>query len=177
MHFKEVASKEGKFNRWPRAWVVWGRGSERHSLVCHAFLDSWRNSTQTPAVELFWLVFIRCPVRMLVGTPTALTEGFMVFLSPYTKFIILASSWPTTPICLFMALRPVVGPSPLFEFLDLFTAGRTTRTGDQPVARLLPAHRRAQTQNKRTHTYVPQLGFEPPISAFERTRPLWSAVH
>jgi hypothetical protein len=42
--------------------------------------------------------------------------------------------------------------------------------GDQPVARPLPAHRTAQTQNKYTETSMPQVGFEPPIPVFERAK-------
>jgi hypothetical protein len=42
--------------------------------------------------------------------------------------------------------------------------------GDQPVARPLPAHRTAQTQNKRKQTSMPQLGFEPTIPVFERAK-------
>jgi hypothetical protein len=37
--------------------------------------------------------------------------------------------------------------------------------GDQPTARLLPTHR-TQTQNKRTHTSMPQVGFEPMTPVF-----------
>jgi hypothetical protein len=33
------------------------------------------------------------------------------------------------------------GPWPLFQFLNLYTVGRTPWTGDQPVARPLPTHR------------------------------------
>jgi hypothetical protein len=39
--------------------------------------------------------------------------------------------------------------------------------GNQPIARLLPAHRPTETQNKRTQTSMPQLGFEPTIPVFE----------
>jgi hypothetical protein len=42
--------------------------------------------------------------------------------------------------------------------------------GDQSVARQLPAHRRAQTQNKSTQTSVPQVAFEPTIPVFERAK-------
>jgi hypothetical protein len=42
--------------------------------------------------------------------------------------------------------------------------------GDQPIASPLPAHRTAQTQNKRTHTSMTQLGFEPMIPVFERAQ-------
>jgi hypothetical protein len=43
-------------------------------------------------------------------------------------------------------------------------------TGDQPVARPLPAHRTTQTPNKRTQTSMPRVGFEPTISVFERAK-------
>jgi hypothetical protein len=42
------------------------------------------------------------------------------------------------------------GRSFLSSFVILYTVGRTPWTGDQPVARPLPTHRTAQTQNKRT---------------------------
>jgi hypothetical protein len=40
----------------------------------------------------------------------------------------------------------------------------------QPVARSLPTHRTTQTQNKRTQTSMPQVGFEPTIPVFERAK-------
>jgi hypothetical protein len=83
-----------------------------------------------------------------------------------------------------MALQPFVGRWPLFSFLVLYTVGRTPRTGDQPVARPLSAHTTRQTQNKRTYTSMPRVGFEPKIPVFERrrlfmpwiARPLWSVL-
>jgi hypothetical protein len=42
--------------------------------------------------------------------------------------------------------------------------------GDQPVARPLPAHRRAEIQNKCTQTSMPQVGFEPTIPVFKRAK-------
>jgi hypothetical protein len=42
--------------------------------------------------------------------------------------------------------------------------------GDQSVTRLLPAHRTAQTQNKRTQTSMPRLRFEPTTPVFERAK-------
>jgi hypothetical protein len=53
-----------------------------------------------------------------------------------------------------MALQPFVGLLPLF----------------QPVARPLPAHRTAQTQNKSTQTYMRQVGFELTIPVSERAK-------
>jgi hypothetical protein len=46
-----------------------------------------------------------------------------------------------------MALEPFVGPWQHFRFLALLH-GRTQWTADRPVARLLPAHRAAQTQTR-----------------------------
>jgi hypothetical protein len=66
-----------------------------------------------------------------------------------------------------------------FSFLFFFTVGRTPWTGDQPIARPLPTQRAAQTQNKRTQTSMPVVGFEPTISVFERAKtalPLWLAA-
>jgi hypothetical protein len=40
-------------------------------------------------------------------------------------------------------------------------------TGDELVARPIPAHKTVQTQNKRTQTSMPQVGFEPTIPMFE----------
>jgi hypothetical protein len=62
------------------------------------------------------------------------------------------------------------GPSPLFQFLNLYTVGRTPWTGDQPVSRPLPTHRTTQTQNKRTQTSMPRVGFEPRIPLIERVK-------
>jgi hypothetical protein len=70
-----------------------------------------------------------------------------------------------------MALQAFVEPWPLFQFLSLvYTGSRTPWTGDQPVARPLPAHTTAQTQNKRSHTSMSQVGFEPTIPVFERAK-------
>jgi hypothetical protein len=57
-----------------------------------------------------------------------------------------------------------------FSFLILYTVGRTPWTGDQPVARPLPTHRTTQKQNKRTQTFMSQVGFEPTIPVFERAK-------
>jgi hypothetical protein len=72
-----------------------------------------------------------------------------------------------------MALRPFVGPCPLFQFHILITVGRTPWTGDQHVERRLPTHRAAQTQNKRTQTFMPRMGFEPTTSVFERAKTVY----
>jgi hypothetical protein len=57
-----------------------------------------------------------------------------------------------------------------FGFLILYTVGRTSWTGFQPVARPLPTHRTSQTQNKHRQTSMPRLRFEPTIPVFEREK-------
>jgi hypothetical protein len=57
-----------------------------------------------------------------------------------------------------------------FQFPNLHTFGKTPWTGDQPVARPLPARRTTQTQNKRTQISMPQLGLELMISVFEQAK-------
>jgi hypothetical protein len=86
-----------------------------------------------------------CLVRIPVGTAIVVVDGFHGF----SQFEVNAE------IYLSMALQTFVGPWPLFQFLNLYTVGRTTWTGDQPVARPLPTHRTTQTQDKRTQTSVP----------------------
>jgi hypothetical protein len=63
-----------------------------------------------------------------------------------------------------------VGPWPLFQFLNLYTVGRTLWTGDQPFARPLPTHKTTQTQNTRRETSMPRVGFELTILVFERAK-------
>jgi hypothetical protein len=53
---------------------------------------------------------------------------------------------------------------------SFYTVGRTPLTGDQPVGRPLPAHKTAQTQNKRTQASMPQVTFEPTIPVFQRAK-------
>jgi hypothetical protein len=83
-----------------------------------------------------------------------------------TNFLFLSLS-----LSLSMALQSF-GPWPLFlfRFVILYTVGRTPWTGDQPIARPLPTNRTTQTQNKRTQTSMPRVGYEPTIPMFERMK-------
>jgi hypothetical protein len=62
---------------------------------------------------------------------------------------------------------PLVGLGRFFQFPNINTVRRTSWTCDQPVARPLPTRRTTQTQNKRTKTSMPRVGFEATIPAFE----------
>jgi hypothetical protein len=53
-------------------------------------------------------------------------------------------------VCLWL-YSPLFDPGLFINSLILYTVGRTTWTGDQPVTRPLPTHRTAQTQ---THTDI-----------------------
>jgi hypothetical protein len=68
-----------------------------------------------------------------------------------------------------MALQSF-GLSHFLRFLMIHTVGRTHRTGDQPVARLLPTHRTTQTQNKRTQASMRRVGFGHTIPVFRRAK-------
>jgi hypothetical protein len=68
------------------------------------------------------------------------------------------------------ALQSLVGPWLLFSFSIFYTVSRTPWTGDQPVARPLPAHKGQHKQNKRTQTSMPQVRFEPTIPVFVRAK-------
>jgi hypothetical protein len=72
--------------------------------------------------------------------------------------------------CAYPWLYSPCRPWPLFQFLNLYTDGRTHLTGDQPVERPLPTHRTTQTQNKRTQISMPRVGFEPTILVCKQTK-------
>jgi hypothetical protein len=74
---------------------------------------------------------------------------------------LLTSSSLLSLLLLSWLYSPLLGLCSFFSLLNLYTVGRTPRTGDQPVARPLPA-RRTQTQ-----TSMPWVGFELTIPAFE----------
>jgi hypothetical protein len=79
----------------------------------------------------------------------------------------MASLCSYTNHYLSMGLQPFVEPW-LVLFLDRLLCRYDPLEGDQTVARPLPAHKTAQTQNKRTQ--IPQVGFEPTILLFERAK-------
>jgi hypothetical protein len=63
-----------------------------------------------------------------------------------------------------------LGLGRFLSFFIFYTVSRTPSSGDQSVARPLPAHRTAQTQKKRTQTPMPKMGFKPTIPVFERAK-------
>jgi hypothetical protein len=82
----------------------------------------------------------------------------------------LGSHLSAFSISLSLWLYSPCGPWPLVQFLNPYTVGMTPWTGDQAAARPLPTHRKTQTQNNRTQTSMPRVGFKPTILVFERTK-------
>jgi hypothetical protein len=68
-----------------------------------------------------------------------------------------------------MALQNLRTLAAFFSFLILHTVG-LLGLGNQPVAGPLPTHRTTQTQNQRTQTSMPRVGFEPTIPVFEQAK-------
>jgi hypothetical protein len=60
---------------------------------------------------------------------------------------------------------PLLDPGRFFCFLILYTVGRTSWTGNLPIARPLPTHRTAQ--NKRMQTSMCRVGLEPTTPVLE----------
>jgi hypothetical protein len=91
----------------------------------------------------------------------------MKAISYLTKYHNLISIFYSILLWLYSSF---VGPWQPFQFLNVYTVGRTPWTGDQPVARSLPTHRTTQTQNKRTQTSMPRVRFEPTTQVLERAK-------
>jgi hypothetical protein len=72
-------------------------------------------------------------------------------------------------ICLYL-YSFLLDPGRFFSFFIFYIVGKTPWTGDQPVARPLPAHRTVRRQTKRTQTTMPQVGFESTIPVFGRVK-------
>jgi hypothetical protein len=76
----------------------------------------------------------------------------------------------TTRVPIYIRLwrySPLLSFGRFFNYLILYTVGRTPWTGDQSVTRPLPKHRTTQTQNKRTQSSMPRVRFERTIPVFE----------
>jgi hypothetical protein len=58
----------------------------------------------------------------------------------------------------------------LFQFPNLYTGGRTPWTGDQLVARPLPKHTKTKILYTPLNIHAPKAGFEPEITASERSK-------
>jgi hypothetical protein len=114
---------------------------------------------------------IRCFMTADFNLPNAILKNKEIRSDRNSMGLNLLSKKTNSTMYLSISLQPFVETWPLFIFLIFFTVCRTPWTGDQPVARLLPTYRTAQTQSKRTHRHpCIKRGFEPTISVFERAK-------
>jgi hypothetical protein len=111
---------------------------------------------------------VRIEIKFCVSL--TLSSGFKTFLNTrlvwmYTNY---SSPWQwyrTIYACVSTALCWTLAA--FWVPLYFYTVCRIPWTWDHPVARPLPRHRTAQTQNKRTQTSMLKVGFEPTISVPE----------
>jgi hypothetical protein len=68
-----------------------------------------------------------------------------------------------------MSLQAFVGPARSISFVILYTADRTSWTGNQSHAKPLPTHRTTQTQNKHADIHASS-GMKLITPVFERTK-------
>jgi hypothetical protein len=123
-------------------------------------------------------LYLSLSVCLSISLSVYLSVCLSVYLSTYLSVCLYIYLAIYLSICLStylsiylsMALQPFVGPWPLFSFLIFYTNGTTPWAGDQPIARPLPTHRTTQTQNKRTQTSMPRVGFQPTIPVCERAK-------
>jgi hypothetical protein len=129
------------------------------------------------AVALDWLFYLHLWADCLENVgPRRLTtytdcyRDLSIYLSIYLS--VCLSVWH---LSIYLSIyeyqwlySPLLDLGRFFKLLILCTICRAPWTVDQPVASPLPAHRTAQTQNTRTQTSLPLVGFEPTITAFER---------
>jgi hypothetical protein len=80
------------------------------------------------------------------------TDGVFQFAKSSARFV-LSLSLSLSLSYIYMVLQSFK-PWPLFQFLNLYTVGRTSWKGDQPFARPLLTHRTTQTQSKRTDMHA-----------------------
>jgi hypothetical protein len=99
-------------------------------------------------LTVFWNIPVMAYISLEIYLPLSLSLSIYIYI------------WLCSPF----------GPWSLFQFLNLYAVCRSPLTGDQPVTRPLPAHRRTQTQNKRTQISMPQVGFAPTIPVLSERR-------
>jgi hypothetical protein len=148
------------------------------SLVLHVMSDNAFDSSQTepllygssPQIDPYVYGPLSNKIIIIIKFLLCWNQEVHLYLSIYLSSclsVCLSSCLSIYPSIYLWLYSPLLGLGRFFSFLIFYTVGRTPWTGDQPVARPLPAHRRAQTQNKRTQTSMPQVGLETTIPVFK----------
>jgi hypothetical protein len=125
------------------------------------FYLSKNTSYEAPryAVFLNRLPFHSSSVKIFFSAPNSQTPSAYICLSVCRSvgLSVCRSLW-------LMAVQPLWRWPP-FNFLNIYTVGRTPWTGDQPIARPLPTHRLTQTQ-----TTMPRADSSPRSQCSSRRR-------
>jgi hypothetical protein len=96
-----------------------------------------------------------------------ISKGFTTQDNFYVRFAVINLLEAKRHISVSLVALQSFGPWLLFQFLKICTVVRTPRTGDRSIARPLPTHRTAHTQNKHTiQTSMHRVRIEPPLPVF-----------
>jgi hypothetical protein len=120
---------------------------------------------------MFWFwVIIDSPKRFVCSVHSNFHISQFLFF-----FVLMLHSYLSICLSVYLSVylwlySPLLDLGCFISFFILYTVGRTSWTGDQPVSRPLSTHGTTQTQNKRTQTSMPWVGFEPTIPVFERAK-------
>jgi hypothetical protein len=133
----------------------------RRVHACENMSDETRSKFETSRFD-FMRQNVEIAAQWLYTTKTG----------PHTqKFITVRNiGLPFMILFVYLWLYSTCGPRPPFQFLNLYTIGRTAWTGDQPVAKSVPTRRTTQTQNQRTQTAMRRVAFEPTTPVLERAK-------
>jgi hypothetical protein len=135
-------------------------------------------TTNQPTYTPTHLLPTNLPTYLPTHPPTHLLPTYLythTHTHTYTHLPTYLSIYLRTYLPIYLSIYLSMGLQPLwtlvaFQFLNLYTVGRTPWKGDQPFARPLPTHRATHTQNKRTQTSMPRVGFEPMIPMLEQAK-------
>jgi hypothetical protein len=118
-------------------------------------------------LSIYLSIYLSTRIHLSIYLPIYLLVS--IYLSTYLSTRIYLSAY--LPVCLSIYLwlySPFVGSRPISQVLDLLHRGYDSLDGGSVRCKAATCtHRTAQTQNKRTQTSMPQVGFEPTIPAFE----------
>jgi hypothetical protein len=127
---------------------------------------------------------VRCFVKLCPEKNESSTRFHIQFFKIHANILILSTNRSSSGVSirypsLFLSLYAsrALWALAAFQFLNLYTVGRTPWTRDQPVTRPLHTHRRTRTQNKRTQISMPRVVFEPSILVFEGAKTVHALDH
>jgi hypothetical protein len=128
-----------------------------HHMAVLIGSDGVRTSYSTRKNNFVWYTYIS----------VSKTTYYPVSLFPHYRFRQYTANSISTLLWLY---GPLLGHGSFFSFFIYTQSAGLFGTRNKPVSRPLPTHRTTQTQNKRTQTSMPRVGFEPTTPVFERAK-------